>query len=169
MYISLYKKHYFFVILMLAVLVILPAQVLAQVPAQTPGQGQSVAAEIETLLNTRAVTYAQASRFVLEAADVLAASDANEAFNYAQENGWLPGNIAAEDEAQLNHISRLLMRSFQVKGGLLYSVTKSSRYAYRELIYISVIQGRVDATMPVSGERLLFYVGRMLAYKGGSK
>ena len=121
--------------------------------AQTP------AVEFETLLNADVVTYAQASRFVLDAAQV---SEKGEAFEYAVSQGWLPENTGAEDAAQLDKIALLLARAFDINGGLLYSLTKNSRYAYRELKYKNVIQGRVDSSMPVSGERLVFYVNRLL-------
>jgi len=124
---------------------------------------QSTAAEIETLLNSSAVTYAQAARFVLEAADVTALRDPGEAFRYAAERGWLPKKVSANDAARLDAVSLLLMRSFDVKGGILYSITKSPHYAYRELTYKKTIQGRSDPHMEVSGEKLLFITGRILA------
>lgn len=124
---------------------------------------RSVAAEIETLLETRAVTYAQASKFVLEAANVLIADDPQEAFDFAMQENWLPKKAAPGDTARLDHISRLLMGAFETKGGIMYSLTKNAHYAYRELVYISVIQNRADPAMLVSGEQLLFYTNRMLA------
>jgi len=133
--------------------------ILSFLSAQVSGERQSTAMEIETLLNTEAVTYEQASRFALQAANLYS----EDAFNYAVQNGWLPGNISHNDQAQLYHISRLLMRSFRVSGGLMYSITGSSHYAYRELVYINIIQGRTDPYMLVSGERLIFYVNRLFA------
>jgi outer membrane protein OmpA-like peptidoglycan-associated protein len=141
--------------LTLAVLPVLFAQEAA-LPAQSTAQ------EIETLLETRAVTYAQAARFVLEAADAMVTSSHEEAFRFAAEQNWLPKNARPDDLAQLNHISRLLMLSFETKGGVMYTITKNSRYAYRELKYLNVIQSRSDPAMFVSGERLLFYVNRIL-------
>ncbi|MCL2760010.1 MAG: hypothetical protein FWD22_07340 [Treponema sp.] len=134
----------------------------AVAPANSP------AAEFEVLLNTGVVTYAQAARFVLEASEAFVTNNPNEAFDFAMQNGWLPGKVTPDDNAQLNHISRLLMRSFNLKGGIFYSITKSSRYAYRELVYKNVIQGRADATMPVSGERLIFYVNRLLTQQSAA-
>jgi len=132
---------------------------------------QSAAEEIETLLNTKAVTYAQAVRFVLEAADVGITdnpiTNPEEAFNYAVQQNWLPKNAASGDLARLDKISLLLMRSFEIKGGLFYSITKNSHYAYRELVYKSVIQGRFDPCMQVSGERLIFYVNRIYSLQDG--
>ena len=124
---------------------------------------QSTAEEIETLLGTGAVTYAQAARFVLEASDAMVTSSHEEAFRYAAERNWLPKNAAVDDAARLDGISLLLMRSFDLKGGLFYSIFKNAHYAYRELTYRNVIQGRANPDMNVSGERLLFLTGRILS------
>jgi len=132
-------------------------------PVILTAQASSPALEYENLLNTKVVTYAQASRFILEAAEVFTADNPDEAFQYAARLGWLPKNAGPNDPARLNHISQLFMQSFNIKGGLLYSLTNSSRYAYHELRYMNIIQGRVDATMLVSGERLIFYINRLLA------
>jgi len=130
---------------------------------QTPVKSQSTAAEIETLLSAKTITYAQASRFVLEAANVLATDNTEEAFNYAIQQNWLPKKLAANNPARLDNISLLLMQSFNTRGGIMYSITKSPRYAYRELAYLNVIQNRSDPSMLVSGEQLLYYISRILA------
>jgi outer membrane protein OmpA-like peptidoglycan-associated protein len=132
--------------------------------AQTAGR-QSTAQEIETLLGTNAVTYAQAARFALEASDSLAIPDHNEAFRYAQERNWLPKNVSANDTARLDGISLLLMRSFGIGGGIFYTITKNPHYAYRELVYREVIRGRADPAMNVSGELFLFITGRILSVR----
>jgi len=124
---------------------------------------QSAAGEIEKLLQTDAVTYVQAARFVLEAADALVTSDPGEALRYAFEQNWLPKNVAGNDLARLDGISLLCMGSFGIQGGMWYSLTKRPRYAYRELVYRDVILGRADPGMKVSGELLLFMVGRILS------
>jgi len=139
---------------------------LLLIPCLVPAQNVSPAAEFENLLNTQAVTYAQASRFVLEAADVLVTRDVQEAFEYVVNQRWLPENIGADDEARLDHVALLLVKAFNINGGLLYSVTGNARYAYRELRYMNVIQGRVVSSMPVTGERLIFYVNRLLVRQG---
>jgi len=119
--------------------------------------------EIEALLNTNAVTYSQAVRFVLEAADIIAITDHNEAFRYAQEQNLLPKNAAPDTAVTLENISYVLMKSFNVKGGIIYSFAKNPHYAYRELAYKEIIQGRADPGMKVSGDQLLFMIGRLLS------
>jgi outer membrane protein OmpA-like peptidoglycan-associated protein len=124
---------------------------------------QSTAEEIETLLSTRAVSYASASRFLLEASEKNITSDPDEAYRYAAERNWLPKSALANEAARLDDISLLLMSSFDIKGGLLYSAAKNPHYAYRELVYKNIIQGRADPAMNVSGERLLFITNRVLS------
>ena len=120
------------------------------------------AAEMETLLNTQTVTYEQAVRFVLEAADAATIADPAEAFQFAQENNWLPKGVSPETPARLDGVSLLFMRSFGLKGGIFYSIFKNPHYAYRELVYRTAIQGRVDPRMAVSGYQLIFITNRIL-------
>jgi outer membrane protein OmpA-like peptidoglycan-associated protein len=167
---SLYKKmltlnkYGFLILCLLAVPAFAQTPARGQTPArsETPERSQSTAAEIETLLNAKTITYAQASRFVLEAANVLATDNHEEAFNYAVQQNWLSKKLSSSDPARLNYISLLLMRSFDAGGGIMYSITKSPRYAYRELAYLSVIQNRSDPSMFVSGEQLLYYISRII-------
>jgi outer membrane protein OmpA-like peptidoglycan-associated protein len=155
------KKYLFFTIkfyfLIVLCFLVIPAFLSAQAQRR-----QSTANEIETLLNTSVVTYAQASRFVLEAANVLATGNPEEAFNYAVGQNWLPEDVASGDPARLDRISLLLVGSFKINGGIMYQITNSSHYAYRELVHMNVIQGRTTPRMSVSGERLVFYINRLL-------
>jgi hypothetical protein len=121
------------------------------------------AAEIETLLKTPAVTYAQAARFVLRASEAASISGSREAFNYAAERNWLPKNTSPDSEARLDGVSLLFMRSFNLKGGLFYSLFKNPHYAYRELAARKAFKGKSDPFMAVSGEQLLFITGRFLS------
>jgi hypothetical protein len=123
------------------------------------------AERIERLLMTGAVSYADAAQFVLEAADVLAAPTTTAAFTYAVGQGWLPRGAEAGGTARLDGLSLLIMQSFNIQGGLLYGFTKNAHYAYRELVYLNVIQGRNDPAMEVSGDLLLFMVNRLLSYQ----
>ncbi|MDR0290356.1 MAG: hypothetical protein LBI06_05410 [Treponema sp.] len=124
---------------------------------------QDASEEIETLLETSAVTYAQAARFLLEASDAMAINDREAAFRHAAEQNWLPKNAAANGPARLDGLSLLIMRSFNIKGGIMYSLVKNPHYAYLELVYKNIIQGRSDPAMHVSGERLLFFTSRALS------
>lgn len=128
-------------------------------PVFAPRVFAQTAAEMETLLATDALTYEQAASFVLRAADIAASSPA---FNYAAERKWLSANAVPDGPAALNEVSLLIMGAFGIRGGIMYSATKSPHYAYRELVYQGIIQGRTDPGLAVSGDLLLFIVGKVL-------
>lgn len=119
--------------------------------------------ELVTLIGEKELNYAQAARFILEAADVAALSDPEEAFRFAQDRKWLPVGVAADEAGQLRNISLLVMRAFGIKGGFLYSLFPNAHYAYRELLYKQVIQDRSDPEMTIPGEWLVFMTSRVLA------
>jgi hypothetical protein len=121
------------------------------------------AAELEDLLKIEAVSYEEAAYFVLRAADVLDPSTPVEAFRFAAERRWLPGKAAPDGEADLAGVSLLIMRAFNLKGGIFYSLLKNPHYAYREMVYQVIVQGRADPQMTVSGDLLLFLVNRTLS------
>ena len=130
--------------------------------AKTFLPAQSIAQEIENLLDQQAVTYSQVARFVLDAADVASISDPEQAFYFAQERNWLPRNAAPDQLARLDGVSLLIMRAFDFQGGIMFSLTGSPRHAYRELIHNGVIQGRAAPNMRVSGYDLLFIINRAI-------
>ena len=116
------------------------------------------AQEIEGLLATAAVTYEEAAWLVLNVAEIPGVNGPQEAFGHAKEQNWLPPAAVADEAAKLDGLSLLVMRSFGFDGGLLFKLTKNSRYAYRELVYRGVIRGRTDPGMEVSGDLLHFMV-----------
>lgn len=128
--------------------------------------GQSAAEEIEALLFSAAVTYAQAARFALEAGGAAALADPAEAFGFAMERGWLPRAAEPDAPARLDGVALLLLRSFGLRGGIWLSLTGSPHFAYRELEHMGFISGRSSPGQRVSGDALLYLTGRMLAHAG---
>jgi hypothetical protein len=121
--------------------------------------------KIDALLRSEAVSCDQAAWFVLEAASVHGNDDPFQpaaAFGFAAERKWLPKKVGPSDQIKLQEASLLIMQAFNIKGGLLYSLFKNPHYAYREMVYQDVIQGRSDPRMLVSGEQLMFLVNRIL-------
>ena len=116
---------------------------------------------LDLLFSTPELSYEQAAAFVLEASDIPMSNQA-EAFRYASEKGWIPKNAEARDTARLDGVSLLIMKAFEMKGGAFYSVFQNAHYAYRELEYRNVIEGKTVPAMAVSGEMMLFIVGRVI-------
>jgi len=130
------------------------------------------AAELDIVLQADTVSAAQAARFVLGAAGLLppglsGPAAESTAYETARSNGWLKST--AGESVSLKETAFLIMRAFELKGGILYSLFKNPRYAYREMVYRKLIQGRTDQSMKMSGRRLLLILDRTLAYTGGSQ
>ena len=126
-----------------------------------PAEAQT-ASRLAALLDKPSITYAEAAAFTLEAAEHGTFTDPNGAFRFAQEQSWLPKRIKPGDTARYNGIALLLMRSFEMKGGALYTVTQNAHYAYRELVRLDIIQGHVDPAKAVSGTEFLFMINQMI-------
>jgi len=138
---------------------------LIAVPCFVFGQ---TAAELEALLATEAVSYGQAARFVIMAAEI-SDTRAEDAFRYAMEKNWLPASAKQDTIAKLDGVSLLIMQAFNIKGGAFYTMIRTPHYAYRELLYQNIIQGRADSDMAVSGDLLLFIVNRVLEQTEGNQ
>jgi len=152
---TLLKKHN---LLLLAIL--LGALLSSPLYAQT-------AAELEELLQIQTISYAQAARFVLEAADTASPKDSGAAFAFAVERAWLPKKASAEKPITLAELSFLIMKAFGLKGGMMYSIIPCPRYAYRSMVSRSFIQGASDPGMTVNGNNFLLILGNVLDAAGG--
>jgi hypothetical protein len=130
----------------------------------TAGTGYAQTARImDTLLETRILTYGQAAQFAFSAADIMKDMASPEAaFAEAQKRGWIPASAGSMYPVKFDKAAFLLMKAFDLKGGLFYRLFPGPRYAYRELVYRRIIQGPVDSSTTISGEEYLNILGRIL-------
>ena len=129
---------------------------------------------IEEILNMQEVSMQQAAWLVLEAANTSYSanipysadtSSQIDAFRYAIEQNWLPGMAEGGDIIRFDQLSYLIMRAFDIRGGIFYSIFRNPHYAYRELVYRNIIFGRTYPGMAVSGYTMLYVVNRVLSYR----
>ena len=121
------------------------------------------AQRVENMLGEKAVNWSTAADFVLEAAGLPVFSASSEAFEYAQERNWLPKGVQSDEPVNYGGLSLFFMQAFGFKGGIFYTIAKNPHYAYREMVYREVLQGRTDPKMHVSGPNFLFVLGRVLS------
>jgi hypothetical protein len=122
------------------------------------------AAELDAILNSRELTCAQAARFVLAAADMW--TGGGDAFSEAKAQGRLSRRAKEDSPIRLGELSMLLMKSFGIKGGILYTLFPGPRYANREMVSLRLVQGRTDPGGTVDGGTFLYILGRTLAFTG---
>jgi hypothetical protein len=120
---------------------------------------------MDELLETPAVSYAQAAYVILRAGAEEGRDFASPAtaFAEAQKKGWVSLKAASNGTATLGAVSLLIMRAFELKGGFMYSFFHSPRHAARELSSLHLVRGRSDPDQPVSGDNLLYMVGGVLS------
>jgi outer membrane protein OmpA-like peptidoglycan-associated protein len=140
--------------------------ILPLAPSVLRAQNRAIADELETLLASEQLSCAQAARFTLEAADAAIFIEPEEAFRYAQEREWLPAGSLPGSPVRLKGVALLVMRAFDLPGGVFYSLFKNPHYSYREMVYKKIILGRADPDQTVSGELFLQILGRTLALAG---
>ncbi|MDR1587159.1 MAG: hypothetical protein LBS57_06875 [Treponema sp.] len=124
--------------------------------------GQS-AADMESILNAGEITVSQAAYVALAAALESPPENPAAAFDLAREKGWLPAKAERGSALTLGGLSLLVMKSFNLKGGLLYRIFPGGRYAYREMTSRGFIEGRSWPNLKVSGEQFLRILGKVLA------
>jgi outer membrane protein OmpA-like peptidoglycan-associated protein len=124
------------------------------------------ASDMETVLGSGAVSFAQVCRFVLPAAEAVSEEGAGEAFARAVERGWLPGNAAADGAVRLGELSFLIMKAFNLKGSFLYALFPGPRYAYRELVYRRFVPAVSDPSARVSGALFFRILANVLGEVG---
>jgi hypothetical protein len=120
---------------------------------------------IDAILAAPQVSASQAAYMLCIASGLLQETDTEaDAVQLAKENKW-PGFHEDASGLRLDDYSLMLTKAFDYKGGVMYSLTGTSRYAFRELQYIKVIIGRPRPERFISGEECLRYLGNMISWK----
>jgi hypothetical protein len=90
---------------------------------------------------------------------------AEEAIQSLQQKGWNITLLPPEAPILLGDYAYLLMKAFDMGGGILYSLLPGPRYACRELGYLKLIQNDARPLRTVSGEEVVRILGGVMAYR----
>jgi hypothetical protein len=118
------------------------------------------------ILESKEITGAQAARFVLASCeDFKTDGTAVDEFAQAKDKGWLP-KTNAEQAITLGSLSFLMMKTFNIRGGMMYAILPGPRCAFRTMMDRSFIQGAADPSTTVSGIRFLQILEKVLNAQG---
>jgi hypothetical protein len=121
---------------------------------------------LDAVLGVAALSYGNAAYIVGTASghlpETIAPAEAGAGLE--QQGLGLPGRNPT-DRVTLGDFSYLLTRAFRIPGGIMYWILPSPRYATRELVYLGMISGPAKPSMPLSGERALRILERVLHSK----
>ncbi len=87
----------------------------------------------------------------------------SEAFNTLHENQWISDGTVAQRPVKLSELSRLCVKATGLKCGLLYRITKSDRYAFKELKALGILDASADPSMQVSGQNAISVLNNCIA------
>jgi hypothetical protein len=130
------------------------------IPPFVPAQ---VAAELEDVLQATVLTCVQAARVVLACAGSQGNTKrgdptvpaAERDFGQAMNNGWLPKGTRPYENITLEKLSLLMMKAFNIRGGMVYAILPGPRCAFRTMLGRCFIEGPSDPAAAVSGIRFL--------------
>lgn len=121
---------------------------------------------IDQLLEEDRATYGKTVYLVLTAAELLSEEDSvQKAFTLLNEKDWGIKIKQEMDVINIGEYSFLLMKAFNINGGIMYSIFPGPRYAARELYYLGFFFENPSADRYISGEEIVEILGRVLAWK----
>lgn len=129
------------------------------VPAVAYGQSNVV---IDDLLEQDIAQAAEVSYVVLGASgDLAEEASTAQALSAARDRGF----FRQGDDVRLGQLSYALMATFDMPGGIMYSLVPGPRYATRELAFYGLIPGRTHPNRRLSGFEALQLVERFLNWR----
>ena len=130
-----------------------------------PAQSNEV---LDRILAEEQLTYGSAAYLLIVATGKAEeGTSAEQAASLAQKEGFALEGVGSADGLSLGQYSFMLMRAFDLTGGVMYRILPSSRYATRELAFTGVIQGPAIPGMAVSGNEALRMLERVLHQREG--
>lgn len=111
---------------------------------------------IDRILSEKKASFGDAALVVLSAGGVIPEkATVIDAVKYIKENYSQFLKKSAEDPINASEFSFLLMKTFNLKGGIMYMLFPGPRYAYRELLYRKVLSVKGGPYRKITGEDLL--------------
>ena len=121
---------------------------------------------IDELLEKEKANWGNTAYLVLTAAELIDENtDISKVLNSMNLQQWEMEIKQTNELITLGEYSYLLMKAFDVPGGLMYKLIPGPRYAARELSYLNFIDNDKSPYRMLSGEEVLRIMGRLLEWK----
>ena len=121
---------------------------------------------IDEMLSKEKAGFGRTSYMVFTAAGLMRDNvTLEESLQYLDKLKWNMKDKESEEYITLGEYSFMLMKSFNLNGGIMYQVFPGPRYASRELFYLDLINENRDPNRYISGEEVIRILGRLLEWK----
>ena len=88
-----------------------------------------------------------------------------QALSIPLERGWVKAEQPADRPIRLGELSHIIMKAFDLPGGLLYRIFPGPRYAARELAFYGVIREHRSCNRRVSGTEAIRIIRNAVEWK----
>ena len=118
---------------------------------------------IDALLGSREAAFGDAVYLVLSAAKIVPEkATPNDAVWALQAKNMGIAGRSAKEPITLGEYAFLLMKAFDVRGGIMYRLFPGPRYACRELAFLGLLEGNMVPRRRLGGEEAVRIVSRFL-------
>jgi len=146
---------------------ILLGLILTGLPLFLSAQSNTV---IDKLLNEGKADWGKTSYMVLSAAEIISENtEISEVQTKLEKQQWRLPSKESEEPITLGEYSYMLMKAFDIPGGIMYKILPGPRYAARELGYLKFIDNNKSPYRTLSGEEVLRIMGRVMEWKEEQK
>jgi hypothetical protein len=122
---------------------------------------------IDSVLAEERATLAKAAYLVLTASGAVEESQSVEqAFAALQAKPWGFDKATPDSPVTFGAYAYMVMRAFEMRGGVMYTMFPGKRYAARELAYRQVLQGDTSPGRVLSGREATHILGKVLELLG---
>ena len=137
--------------------------VLFSVSFSLPGQQNAV---IDELLEEEKATFGKSVYVILSASETIDEGlSPEEAAALITRKEWHVKPKGPEQPVTLGEFAAVLMKAFDIKGGLFYTLFPGPRYATREIEFRNFVYGRISPYMHISGTEAVTIVRKAAVWK----
>jgi hypothetical protein len=130
-----------------------------------PAQSNDV---LDRILAEEQLTYGNAAYLLLVATGKAAdETSLEQAVSLAEQEGFALQGFVPVDVLSIGQYCFMLMRAFELPGGIMYRILPGPRYAAREMKYAGMIQGPAIPGMALSGNEAVRILERVLHQREG--
>lgn len=127
------------------------------------GQSNTV---LDTILSSKKATYGEAAYLALTATKRIPDSATlSLAAVELEAQKWGISFTTANEPVTLGDYCYIIMKAFDMKGGIMYHLFPGPRYAARQIAYLGLVPGNTSPYRPLSGREAVDIIGNVLRYE----
>ena len=125
-------------------------------------------AHIDELLDQEQATVALTSYIVLSSGGIISEDASPEsAAETVLQRQWMRSDKGPDDLISLGEFCFIVMKTYELKGGVMYRIFPGPRYAARELVYRKFVYGNTSPYRRISGNEALHILRSVLDTREG--